>query len=1010
MDMWRCAVQQFRPKAARGPDGFSRCDLRHMPDSFTWELLEMFRHLETTDMEWPRQLRTGLVIATAKCKDAHEEQQYRPITLFSMLFRSWAKLRTKQMLQQLSQVMPAEALGFLPHRETTEIWLLVQGQIETMLALDEPYCGLCSDIKRAFNHIGRQQVFHMGHHLGYPIGLMNAWQKFLNTFQRCFEIRGCVGTMICSNSGFPEGDPLSILAMLTVNWGYHVYMKLYVPRAQAFSFVDNLTLGACAAVHVVQGFFAMRKYHEMFGLTLDDEKTYVWGLTTALRKALTPLGFACLYDACELGASMSYGAKIRNRHIKDRGIGLAEKWTRLQRSWAPLAQKLCVLPKVFWPKALHGAPACVFGDHYLVTLRRAATKALKLNGAGTNPMLRLSLSSDMQNDPGYYQLRHCIQTFRRIARKSSDLVSMWNTWHCKYEGHQHPGPFTKLLQCLSQIGWSLLQPPHVLDHEQHVWNLLTVDGKTLATILDDAWCQYIAANTKHKTMADLVGLDHFLTTLDYGNLLPVERSLLSALQVGASISPSEHARYDPEKLRICATCNCEDDRQHWLLCPRFHTLRQAIDGWHLDNIELPQCVTSHLLVPRLEATVNWRHSLLQIEDRVGNFLFYPTSKEFQHVFTDGACTMPTHPILRLASWGVLSATSGEIVAVGHLKGITQTIDRAELQALVVATQWVSDIDLCIWSDSLSNVQLAQQIQQYDSIPANAENYDLLLLLQDALQLRAGCVTLFRWVPSHIHVSLAEDPYEAWLFKWNQIIDEIVTKWNRNRDGAFQMQYDTLERKLQWWTERIRQIRTFYFKVAEFQNKEGAGLQQNTDHAGVEVISDDEELENHELLADQLPLTWQVQCRQTPGKIPGCFVESFLNWLCAAEQLEHQPVVVSEIELVFLFACDRDFYFPFQLDGTTDWCLRRLDDLFQKPTVAMLLRPIQWVVQHLSKLFPLAIDRTPAKPSISLGVYMSFRGLRLCLPVSLIGMARTSLVRFTTNRSVRKTSDLARPLS
>ena len=155
--------------------------------------------------------------------------------------------------------------------------------------------------------------------------------------------------------------------------------------------MDNLTLGACAAVHVVQGFFAMRKYHEMFGLTLDDEKTYVWGLTTALRKALTPLGFACLYDACELGASMSYGAKIRNRHIKDRGIGLAEKWTRLQRSWAPLAQKLCVLPKVFWPKALHGAPACVFGDHYLVTLRRAATKALKLNGAGTNPMLRLSL-------------------------------------------------------------------------------------------------------------------------------------------------------------------------------------------------------------------------------------------------------------------------------------------------------------------------------------------------------------------------------------------------------------------------------------------------------------------------------------------------------------------------------------------------------------------------------------------------------------------------------------------
>ena len=43
------------------------------------------------------------------------------------------------MISQLTQHMPAEALGLLPHREAAEIWLLLQGHIEAMLASDVPY-------------------------------------------------------------------------------------------------------------------------------------------------------------------------------------------------------------------------------------------------------------------------------------------------------------------------------------------------------------------------------------------------------------------------------------------------------------------------------------------------------------------------------------------------------------------------------------------------------------------------------------------------------------------------------------------------------------------------------------------------------------------------------------------------------------------------------------------------------------------------------------------------------
>ena len=158
---------------------------------------------------------------------------------------------------------------------------------------------------------------------------------------------------------------------------------------------------------------------------------------------------------------------------------------------------------------------------------------------------------------------------------------------------------------------------------------------------------------------------------------------------------------------------------------------------------------------------NWRESLLQIQECTATFSFSPPKDIPQHVFTDGACTVPAHPVLKLATWGVIRATSNEVVAMGHLTGVTQSIDRAELTAIVVATRWNVTTDLYVWSDSLSTVETANFIQYHGHIPSNVENYDLWLAFNDALKLRDGYHACFRSSPSHVHVSQAEDPFEAW---------------------------------------------------------------------------------------------------------------------------------------------------------------------------------------------------------------------------------------------------------
>lgn len=55
-DMSQKAVFKFKPKAARGPDGFNKDDLKNMPQSFVHSLLTMLQQIETTDAMWPPQL------------------------------------------------------------------------------------------------------------------------------------------------------------------------------------------------------------------------------------------------------------------------------------------------------------------------------------------------------------------------------------------------------------------------------------------------------------------------------------------------------------------------------------------------------------------------------------------------------------------------------------------------------------------------------------------------------------------------------------------------------------------------------------------------------------------------------------------------------------------------------------------------------------------------------------------------------------------------------------------
>ena len=170
---------------------------------------------------------------------------------------------------------------------------------------------------------------------------------------------------------------------------------------------------------------------------------------------------------------------------------------------------------------------------------------------------------------------------------------------------------------------------------------------------------------------------------------------------------------------------------------------------------------------------------------------------------------------------IVNPTLGLAIAAEHLHGVSQSIDRVELTALLASLRWTmgTELGLCIWSDSHSTIQIAEYVLRYPLIPDGVANLDLWTEVHILLKDRQGIPTDLRWVPSHIPSTAGEDPFEDWIIHWNDAADRLACFTNRTRSSAFWACYRAASSTLDGWAKRVRQLRAFYFKVADYTKPE-----------------------------------------------------------------------------------------------------------------------------------------------------------------------------------------------
>ncbi|CAL1129115.1 unnamed protein product [Cladocopium goreaui] len=682
--------------------------------------------------------------------------------------------------------------------------------------------------------------------------------------------------------------------------------------------------------------------------------------------------------------------------------------TQLKRSKAPQASKIQVLPLSFWASALHGAANTLIAEGHLHDLRQSANRALHLNQAGTNALLRFSLQTTMLADPGFFYVTLVVNTFRRLCLRSTSLFACWRWWFDAFQGDLQPGPFSTLLQTLNSIGWFIVTPPHVCDHNGDQHDLLLLNNSLLQRLLQDAWLWKVARQMHQRpTMRDLDGIDRYNTVERNKHLTAHQASLQSALQSGAFIDSWIHSKYDSTKSGLCTICNCPNTHSHLLVCRKYQHLRDKFSLTSAEMTSWPQSFALHLLCPSPPFTAALRSYFQHLPDLTAEFASGPSEEEMDHLFTDGSCFAQGRWETHTASWAVFNASSQCPVASGPVQGLEQTIGRGEMVALISALQWALRFRkrVHIWMDAKfvhDGFQLRRQGIRRDVGGVNA---DLWLLVEALLDDGVDALADSSWIPSHLDLSKCESPFEEWIANNNQKVDQMAVRCNSERPMALQT---LVHQQHQWdamWHDRLCRLRQYYFGVYEASH--GTATEPN-----VEIIQssdDEEEIGGLYSFSDILSSLPEFCTFEAQTGFPISFLHALIAWIYSHDEVSEVPVAVSFLEITVALVRVDPILFPHRDPVSGRWQIQEQSTLFERPTLAHYLGIVQKTFLYLANLCgefdPILRSITCAR----LGVHTPQKGILLRLTPDLRNAIGHCLACFTSRRPIRKSADLARPL-
>eukprot|EP00435_Cladocopium_sp_Y103_P030925 s305_g7.t1 len=788
---WQSTVRRKKAKTAGGPDGVTREDLLRLSPHLQSKLVHLINQCEASQQAWPPEIMHGHITAVEKPPDAQGPQDYRPITILSLTYR--ATVRAKQVLTFLDQIAPPGLCGSRPQHSATSIWWRIAAEIEAAIHSGEALSGFVTDVIKAFNMLARPVVYACAIHLGLPLGFVRTWHRAIACIERHFIVDGSCSAAVPACTGYPEGDPLSVCAMVLTNIALHHMVEAEVSGSQVISFVDNWESQSHCVDATNRTYAAMESFATLIDVQLDAKKSYFWATQGPDRKFLVSHARKVCHHSADLGGHVNYTRKLTNYTVRARIAKIRAFWSQLHRSPAPQDQKLRAITTVAWPRCLHGVAGVALGVEHLGKLRSAVMQCMQWNKKGASPILQ-SLLLPPRCDPGFFVFLETFLAFRAHCVPET-VFPVLTGLVLNPPRHYDPGPAGVFLSRLHQLNWQWNHNGFIEDHEGHLWHILDSPVQLVRARLTSAWAAMMGSLME--TRQEFKGLTRVdvATSRSSQPLFAADGGgLLRTAMNGTFYTRNKqiHAGKVPDKL--CPYCQFEDGVPHRIFdCQGFSDLRAQVSPETWDFVQKqPECTQLHGWFVEDVVDRQYRQSLSLIQDTTGQFVPDLALPDVVHLFIDGSCTSPQRPAARLATWAVSTAVLPDLsfapVAAGGVVGLLHTTMRAEITSAIAACRYGLFVNkpFWIWTD---NDNVYKRVGAYArgelNPPSNRKNdHDLWTRLHSLLRRAVGLGLFQRVVKVTSHQQMdVSDVVEAWAFRGNDHVDKLAADARQHLPAA-----------------------------------------------------------------------------------------------------------------------------------------------------------------------------------------------------------------------------------
>lgn len=782
IELWDQHLKGLKTKTARGGCGFSANEMLNFPPSVLPWLFQIFQNCEK-GAKWPQNWVLARVSMLAKTQHPQSPYDTRPITVFSILYRQWARIRSKHILQHMTSYMPKQVAMATSRIPADVAAAYVALQVEESINEGTLLAGLGIDLKRCFNTLPRWPLILAMRRLGIPEQYIAGWESMLKSMRRTLLLGGTQSTPQNSTTGAPEGCGFSVVAMAVMSWWQSQVITKQVQEVRTFTYADNWNYVANSIRVIVESLETLVAFVSCMRMTISPEKSWLWATAQQGRKRLkniyvegTQIPVVTSYS--DLGCDVQYSKECRKPKQTKRWTKATRVCKRIGLNKAPRTFKEQMANSSAFAGATFGAPLTYVPKTKWKQLRSAIAMTTRMTSAGASPWLALG---SFLNDPQLRHVCHVVRFWKRVLTTFPEVESILNKFVMQ-PGLSRVGPIASFQRTMDDAGWSFITPA-ILKHKITGFELpwKNTSRKYTQFVFEAQWDTTVAQAVQHRKDWVHTGFDPHMFVKTVNKRSPREIWVLRTAASGKHYTQDIISKYAAGVTSQCPFCNCQDNKRHRIFqCKAFQEIRgrytktlNFVEGNH--NFEIFGLPPKTPNIARDIAEICQTQCVIQQPD---------IQPEDRHLFLDGSAFGQEFRDTTISAWAVVEASflidNFVLVGKGFVPGPEQNSYRGEVMAIRVAME--SAYKGVLYVDCQSAIDVYEQLHSAYKKGHNMPQVDHSDLWQPIWALiTARPYESFRLhkVKSHQDSKKLQDKFDKWIVLGNNRADveakSVITK-------------------------------------------------------------------------------------------------------------------------------------------------------------------------------------------------------------------------------------------